>query len=592
MSKILDQLKSAGDSKGRCYVRVTPDMTHGPVAMTTVCQWAAEGRVTAQSEVSFNRKRWVRAATIPELGFEWEALSDGNVQGVPFHLKTLPRLVDRGDVPADAQLRHLLTGETLDVPQALNRMAASPRNGGAKGLPSGAGAKGKGTQSLVSHAASLDKQSVTKAPPFRREKRRDRPKIVSQAMAERLGDSGNRLNESQGAVVALESELASVREDLAARDAERDQFRDDLAARRRDLADLECECESVRADLKCSLASAEIGREKLQADKTERKQLVSQIETLKGAVDSLKQQDAILRRERDAKQDRVAELVASLEAAKSEFETASHAHRETLSALSEEASSHEETRTALATAETECETAGAAVAAGQAKIDALQTERETLVTRIAGMEKTQSTSASERSAVDEELERVRQSEAEQAELIRRKSDELDALRGELEARETAVANAQTCLQELEGERDRLAGENQSLGKRLGGSKEQLEEALEAASTLEADLTAAREELAGREKAQASLERDLQARDDKLAALHTKAREHGDKAEALSTHLKSRDETLSELEAALESARSDLVQTGSDLDAALQAQAESAKSLATVESERDALKIRL
>ncbi|MDP6490907.1 MAG: GYF domain-containing protein, partial [Kiritimatiellia bacterium] len=154
MSKILDRLKSVGENSGRCHVRVSDNMTYGPVALTTVSQWAEQGRITAESEISFDRKEWVRADAIPELGLDWIAAENGDKYG-PFNLQALAQLVRRGIVTPDAKVTHRETGESLDVPQALERAgAARPLDAAAARLLDSDQAPAA-PQSLVSSAATM-----------------------------------------------------------------------------------------------------------------------------------------------------------------------------------------------------------------------------------------------------------------------------------------------------------------------------------------------------------------------------------------------------------------------------------------------------
>ena len=163
MSKILDRLRDSGDSNGRCHVRVSDNMTYGPVALTTVCQWAAQGRVTAESEISFDRNEWVRADSIPELGLEWVASSDGADDFGPFNMMALSALVRRGLISPDARLKQRETDETLDVPQALARATASrPLDAAASRLLQTVQATGSDEgQSVASQSGALEADGTT-----------------------------------------------------------------------------------------------------------------------------------------------------------------------------------------------------------------------------------------------------------------------------------------------------------------------------------------------------------------------------------------------------------------------------------------------
>jgi hypothetical protein len=135
--------------------------------MDTVCQWAAQGRVTSESEVSFNRQDWVRADSIPELELDWVAASDNADDFGPFNLQALSQLVRRGIVTPDARLKHRETDESLDVPAALDRAAESrPLDAAAaRLLQTTQPQEGENTQSLVSHAVSMEPTDEENASP-------------------------------------------------------------------------------------------------------------------------------------------------------------------------------------------------------------------------------------------------------------------------------------------------------------------------------------------------------------------------------------------------------------------------------------------
>jgi hypothetical protein len=293
MSKILDRLKDSGDSNGRCHVRVSDNMTYGPVALATVCQWAAQGRVTAESEISFDRKEWVRADSIPELGLEWMASSDGADDFGPFNLTALSALVRRGLISPDARLKHRETDETLDVPQALARAAASrPLDAAASRLLQTMQATVPGGgQSVDSHSGACETDGTTAAAPA------ESDALVSelrQELAAAQGEGGRlaeRLRVEQGGWDSLKGELSRAQELLAETRARQETLQAESDAREIEqggrIAELEELLNVAQEGRAAADAERESARESASTHIEHGEQKALELEQLRGRVEAL-----------------------------------------------------------------------------------------------------------------------------------------------------------------------------------------------------------------------------------------------------------------------------------------------------------------
>ena len=113
MSKIHKELQYGADS--RWFIRIDNGDTYGPVELTTLQEWASQGRVEPDNEISEDQESWRQAESLPELEMDWMAeLDDGTTYG-PFNIDLAPELAQRGVLPANAKLKHRETGEIRTV---------------------------------------------------------------------------------------------------------------------------------------------------------------------------------------------------------------------------------------------------------------------------------------------------------------------------------------------------------------------------------------------------------------------------------------------------------------------------------------------
>jgi len=113
MSKTSKELQSNAES--RWFIRIDSGDTYGPVDLPTLKEWAAQGRVEPDNEISEDQESWRQAESLRELEMDWMAeLDDGTSYG-PFNIALAPELADRGVLPTNATLRNRETGETRPV---------------------------------------------------------------------------------------------------------------------------------------------------------------------------------------------------------------------------------------------------------------------------------------------------------------------------------------------------------------------------------------------------------------------------------------------------------------------------------------------
>jgi hypothetical protein len=99
----------------KLHLRTSDRQLFGPVPLSTLRHWAAEGRVSGGDEVSHDQTLWVRVESLPDLKLVWNgARPDGSPFG-PFNLLAVPLLVQRGLIGPHSYLRNCTTGKQLAV---------------------------------------------------------------------------------------------------------------------------------------------------------------------------------------------------------------------------------------------------------------------------------------------------------------------------------------------------------------------------------------------------------------------------------------------------------------------------------------------
>ena len=89
------------------YVRTEDGKVYGPADVPSLARWAQEGRIEPASFVSCDRKAWIPAQTMSELGMTWLVeVAPGKVFG-PFARAVVIHLAKGGEMPAGAKVYRL-----------------------------------------------------------------------------------------------------------------------------------------------------------------------------------------------------------------------------------------------------------------------------------------------------------------------------------------------------------------------------------------------------------------------------------------------------------------------------------------------------
>ena len=127
MSKLYDGFKHPDQGAASWYLKIRDDLVYGPSPLSTLCDWAAQGRIAPGNLMSMDQEVWVAAETIPELKMDWlVSLKNGEQYG-PFSLLAAPNLIQRGVIEPDAILRNRLTGKEVPVQSLFKRDHVSGR---------------------------------------------------------------------------------------------------------------------------------------------------------------------------------------------------------------------------------------------------------------------------------------------------------------------------------------------------------------------------------------------------------------------------------------------------------------------------------
>lgn len=102
---------------------------YGPVDLTDIVDWAQEGRIASEDELSNDQQAWQSPATVPELGMQYEILLDDQSTYGPIHVLVLGELLLEGDIQATTRVRHTSTNEVRSatswlIPHLIQRHSA------------------------------------------------------------------------------------------------------------------------------------------------------------------------------------------------------------------------------------------------------------------------------------------------------------------------------------------------------------------------------------------------------------------------------------------------------------------------------------
>lgn len=101
------------------YLRKADGSVFGPADTPELKEWAADGRVAPDDQISTDRKTWQPAPSLADLNMCWSIVLEGGEVFGPLHALALCDLVEQGSVSADSPVQNAKTGETLEVRQVL-----------------------------------------------------------------------------------------------------------------------------------------------------------------------------------------------------------------------------------------------------------------------------------------------------------------------------------------------------------------------------------------------------------------------------------------------------------------------------------------
>lgn len=98
----------------------TPDGTvYGPVDLATLCLWATDARVIPGCLLSHDGQEWVPVETVPEFRLNWTVrFEDGTTYG-PLNLLAIRLLADEQSIPRSVTVVEVKTGRELRLDEAL-----------------------------------------------------------------------------------------------------------------------------------------------------------------------------------------------------------------------------------------------------------------------------------------------------------------------------------------------------------------------------------------------------------------------------------------------------------------------------------------
>lgn len=104
---------------GWWYLRLPGGKVYGTFPQETLREWAVQGRVLPDSEVSADRDHWQPIDALEGIGMDWTVqLKDGRDYG-PFNILATPVLVKRGIITPESVVRNRISGKSIQVAQLL-----------------------------------------------------------------------------------------------------------------------------------------------------------------------------------------------------------------------------------------------------------------------------------------------------------------------------------------------------------------------------------------------------------------------------------------------------------------------------------------
>jgi len=116
-----EKLESNEEEKATWFLRTGGNAVYGPLTLTTLKNWAADGRIGPGNEVSQDKDSWVAAETLEALQMNWHVLLKSGSEYGPFNLLAAPKLVRNGIIDPDTLMENRATGKWLSVESIIKR---------------------------------------------------------------------------------------------------------------------------------------------------------------------------------------------------------------------------------------------------------------------------------------------------------------------------------------------------------------------------------------------------------------------------------------------------------------------------------------
>ncbi len=94
------------------YLRKSDGTEYGPSSMDALRQWAEDGRIAPEDQLSQDRATWVPAPSVEALEMHYEIVLESGDRYGPLHLLALKELVEDGSIDTTSPIRHTSTDKT------------------------------------------------------------------------------------------------------------------------------------------------------------------------------------------------------------------------------------------------------------------------------------------------------------------------------------------------------------------------------------------------------------------------------------------------------------------------------------------------
>ncbi len=101
------------------YLRKSDGAEYGPADIDALRQWAEDGRIAPEDELSEDRANWVTAPSVAGLEMDFEILLDNGDTYGPLHVLALRELITDGSITLDTPIRHITSQETKSAAERL-----------------------------------------------------------------------------------------------------------------------------------------------------------------------------------------------------------------------------------------------------------------------------------------------------------------------------------------------------------------------------------------------------------------------------------------------------------------------------------------